>query len=215
MTNPNLTSIIVLLDESGSMGACISDSIFGFNLFLDEQIKQPGECEISLMKFSTHAEFEYKSKNIKDAPKLSKENYSPMGGTALIDAIGKALDEKGLELAALSEEQRPSKVVVVIITDGEENYSKKYTLAQIKEKIEHQTSVYSWNFTYLGANQDAFASAQMYGIAQGSTMNFMADNNGGMSRAFSAVAQYTTTVRGCLNASQVSYSDSQRFQNSI
>ena len=34
--------------------------------------------------------------------------------------------------------------MIVIMTDGAENFSKDYTLYQVKEKIKHQTEKYDW-----------------------------------------------------------------------
>ena len=64
----------------------------------------------------------------------------------------------------MDETQRPGLVCLVIVTDGEENSSREYTKAQIKDMIQHQQDVYKWQFTFLGANQDAFAEAGDLGI---------------------------------------------------
>jgi hypothetical protein len=91
-------------------------------------------------------------------------HLEPRGNTALLDAVGRAIVETGERLRALPENERPGLVVFVIVTDGQENSSREYTKARVKEMIEHQQNVYKWQFTYLGANQDAFAEAGGMGI---------------------------------------------------
>ena len=84
--------------------------------------------------------------------------------TALLDAVGRAINETGERLAKLDEKDRPGLVVFVVMTDGLENSSSEFTKPQIKEMIERQQRQYQWHFTFLGANQDAFAEAAAMGI---------------------------------------------------
>jgi hypothetical protein len=70
--------------------------------------------------------------------------------------------------------QKPDKVIVVVMTDGEENASKQFTRAQLNERISHQQSKYGWTFLFLGANQDAFSTANSYGMKTSGAMNFAA-----------------------------------------
>ena len=90
----------------------------------------------------------------------------PRGSTALLDAVGQAINETGARLAAVDESQRPGLVVFVIVTDGQENSSREFTREQIRTMVEHQQSAYKWQFTFLSANQDAFAAGGSMGIAQ-------------------------------------------------
>jgi len=217
MTDQNKTSITVILDKSGSMSSVVTDTIGGYNQFIKTQKELPGECEISLIQFSTTNEFTYKSKNIKELTEgLTSVQYQPNGNTALLDAIGKAVIEKGIELAALPEEQRPGKVLFVIITDGQENSSREFNCDQIKQMIEHQKDAYSWDFTFLGANIDTFAAADSLGIARGKSLSFSTNKAGGAVRAFAAVSNYTKGTRGSKGAdvSNVNYSAADRTSNS-
>lgn len=93
--------------------------------------------------------------------------------TALLDAVGRAINETGQRLAVMPEHERPGLVVFVIITDGQENSSHEFTKTQIKELIKHQQTKYAWQFTFLGANQDAFAEARSIGISLIASANFV------------------------------------------
>ena len=90
--------------------------------------------------------------------------YDCSGCTAMNDAICIAMDTVGQDFANMTEEERPANVLCVIITDGMENASKKFTAKDVKERIEHQKTKYNWEFVYLAADQDAFAAGEALGI---------------------------------------------------
>jgi len=159
-----LTEIAVVLDRSGSMEAARTDTIGGFNAFLAEQVDDAGDVNVTLAQFDNEYEVVYLREPVRQAPRLTSETYVPRGTTALLDAIGRTIDELGARLAATPEGERPGKVIFVIVTDGLENASRTYTREQVFERIRHQTDVYGWEFVYLGAKQDAIAAGAQVGI---------------------------------------------------
>ena len=167
----DLTDVTVILDRSGSMELCREEAQNGVNHFVEEQQKEPGECLFSLVQFDSEYEFVRKGVPIADVREFK---LVPRGMTALLDAVGRAINETGERLAAMNEDDRPGLVVFVIVTDGQENASHEFTKAQVKEMIERQQKDYQWQFTFLGANQDAFAEAGAIGIRAGATANFNA-----------------------------------------
>ncbi len=173
MPNMNKSHITMILDRSGSMGSVASDVIGAVNLFIDEQKKVPSDCTWTLVQFDDQAPFEIVANHVRlvDAKHLTSETYQPRGGTPLLDAIGKGIVTLGEKLASLPENERPGKVIFVIQTDGQENQSKEYTKARIKEMIERQTKDYNWTFIFLGANQDAIHEASQFGIAAANAMS--------------------------------------------
>jgi len=190
------SEIICIIDRSGSMGSIVNDAIGGFNTFLEEQKELPGKATLTFVQFDTEYEVVHESKPIQDVPILNSKTYKPRGGTALLDAIGKTINDTERRLSNMLEESRPDKVIIAILTDGEENSSKKYSLSEIKEKISLQKEKHKWEFIYLGANQDAFAEAAKLGIAAKDSFNYMATGIG-IRHAFSAnmgaqVASYRT-----------------------
>jgi Mg-chelatase subunit ChlD len=217
MTNPNKTSITVILDKSGSMESARSDTIGGYNTFIEDQKKLPGEAEISLIQFNNTSKFTYKSVDVKSLERgLLLEDYKPAGGTALLDAVGKAIIEKGAEFSNLKEEDRPGKVIFVIITDGEENSSSEFTKSKIKELIEQQKNVYSWDFVFLGANINTDETASDLGINLSKALSFSSTKSGGARRAFAAVNSYATEYRASRvsNAAATSFTQEDRDNNS-
>ncbi len=160
----NYTHISFVLDRSGSMQSMVNDAIGGFNAFLAEQQAFPGEATFTLAQFDNIYELLYPFANIQDVKPLTKETFVPRGSTALLDAIGKCVNETGKHLAATPEPARPEKVLFVILTDGEENSSREFNHHQINDMITQQQNVYKWQFIFLAANQDAIASASRLGI---------------------------------------------------
>lgn len=154
MPNPNKTLIAAILDRSGSMSGVRDDIIGGFNTFITDQRKTPGECSVTLAQFDDEYEIVYNNKPIQDTPNLDSSTYVPRGNTALNDAVGRTINAIGSELSKASEDERPGHVIVVIITDGMENASKEFSGAQIKQMIEHQQEKYGWHLTYLAASMD-------------------------------------------------------------
>ena len=166
------TDITVILDKSGSMEARRTDAIGGFNALVDDQKVQPGVAALSLVQFDTSYEVSFTEKAVVDVPALTMETYRPSGGTALLDAMGKTIDATGKRLAAMPEASRPGKVIVVVITDGEENSSREYTYPRLNEMICHQRDVYKWEFMFVGTSQDAIASASKVGIDAQNALTF-------------------------------------------
>jgi hypothetical protein len=206
MTDPNLTSITVILDRSGSMGVIDADTCGGFNTFVEEQKKAAGEATLTLIRFDDKYEIDYLDKPVKDVPAL--KSVDPRGWTAMYDAIGKGINELGEKLAKLPEEKRPGRVVFVVITDGQENASKEFPLVRLKELIERQTKQYNWQFTFLGAGQDAVLSGTMMGISAGNSATFTGGNVRCAFRAASSnIGSYRSAAAG---SSLASYSADQR-----
>lgn len=166
MPTKDSTEIIFVLDQSGSMEAIRMATIQGFNTFVNSQSADPGEAYLSLVFFDTHYRFVYAGLPLHEIVPLDESTYRPAGGTALLDALGTAIDTTGQRLSALSEDQRPGKVMVVVLTDGEENSSREYSAQSVRTRIDHQRSKYAWEFLFLGANQDAVLAASSLGIRE-------------------------------------------------
>ncbi len=165
----DLTDITLVVDRSGSMGVCRTEAQGGINGFIEDQKNKPGEAIFSLLQFDTEYDYVFKGISIKQ---VGEYKLIPRGMTALLDAVGKAINETGERLSTLSENDRPGLIIIAIITDGQENSSHEFTKAKIKEMIEHQQKNYQWQFTFLGANQDAFSEAGGLGIGMAATTNY-------------------------------------------
>lgn len=175
MPNPDLTEIAIVLDRSGSMDIIRKDMEGGFATFLAEQRKIPDPCNVSLYQFDNAFDVVYEDRPLAEAPPLT---LTPRGGTALLDALARAMALIGERLARKPEAERPGKVVVLVITDGQENASREATRAQVAEKIKHQREAYNWQFAFLGANLDSFAEARSLNVSPAAVQNFQANAQG-------------------------------------
>jgi len=186
----DLTDITLVVDRSGSMQERRADAQGGVNAFIQKQAEEPGEALLTLVQFDTEYEIVHSGTPIHKVPEYTLE---PRGATALLDAVGRAINETGNRLAAVEEADRPGLVVFVITTDGLENSSREFTKAQIKEMIQHQQEKYDWHFTFLGANQDAFAEAGGLGIRPASAAQYSMDK---VAAAYEGTAQKIARMRG-------------------
>lgn len=190
----DLTDINVVLDRSGSMNSIAKDTIGGFNTFLKTQQEAEGEAYITLAQFDDQYDIVYSGVPISEAPILTRDTFVPRGFTALLDAIGKTINNTGKRISDLPEDQRPSKVIFVILTDGGENSSREFTGDIIRGMIKHQTEKYSWDFIFIGANQDAITVGGNLGISANNSMTYMA-NALGTTSAFTSIGSKMSMYR--------------------
>ena len=179
MTKPNKTEIVFVVDRSGSMSSIAAAMGQGFDEFINKQKQVAGECLVTAVQFDDQYETLYTARPLDQVPAYVLQ---PRGTTALLDAIGKTIDTTGERLRQTPEGERPSQVLVVIITDGGENSSREYHgdvgRKAIFDKISHQRSKYRWEFVFLGANQDAIAVGTSLGISGGNAVTYAANQAG-------------------------------------
>ena len=173
------THITLVVDRSGSMNAVQEDAQGGINTLLEEQFALDGKLTVTLVEFDTIVDTVKRMSN-----KEFKYTLAPRGMTALLDAVGTEIVKTGQDLAKLKEKDRPSKVLFVVVTDGEENSSREYTIAKVKEMTENQKSKYNWQFQFIGADQAAWAgdslgmaSTQYVGSSVGTRTVYTTLNN--------------------------------------
>lgn len=186
----SLTQIAVVLDRSGSMDSVITPTINNFNEFVRQQHAVPGSARLRLAQFDHEYELLY-DKPIGEVEKLTEETFRPRGNTALLDAIGRTIDSLGDSLAAMPEEERPGKVIVLILTDGQENYSSLYSRQKIRAMIRHQREKYSWEFIFMGTTWSSVLDAKSYGICTDSIfMGHVADT-----KSMLRISNHTRSLR--------------------
>ena len=160
----NYINLVFVIDESGSMSGTESDVIGGFKKVVDEQkeIKE-GTCTVSYFKFASNVEEVFIGKDVNQVEYLDGK-YNPAGMTALFDGVGTAIDKIGKWLNSMKESEKPEKTMVVIMTDGGENYSKDYSASKVKEMIKHQEDKYNWTFVYMGSDLTDASDANSLGF---------------------------------------------------
>jgi uncharacterized protein YegL len=189
-----LTELAMVLDRSGSMAATADDAIGGFNAFLHDQKKQPGELLVTVVGFDDQYEVWRDRAPIADVPSLTRETFVPRGSTALLDAIGRTVDTLGKRVDEAPEAERPEQVVVVIITDGEENASRQYSVQDVFDKVRRREQDHGWRFTFIGANQDAIATAARLGVDRGAAMSSAPGRRGTLG-TYAAISRAVSAIR--------------------
>jgi len=178
MNKEKTTEIICILDKSGSMEILQAETISGLNQFIQEQKLEPGLCNFSLVQFNQGLETTISREAIQQVGKLTSKSYQPNGYTALLDAVGLTLKTAMETHFMLPADQAPDKVLVFIITDGQENASLKYKRAQVSDLINQLQMNKGWEFQFFGANIDSFGEAQGIGIAKEQADNWDYNKDG-------------------------------------
>ena len=176
---PKLTTeLVFILDRSGSMSGLETDTIGGFNSMIEKQKKLDGECYVSTVLFDDESFVLHDRVSLQKIDWMTEKDYFVRGSTALIDAIGGAIHHIGNVHKYARPEDVPDSTVFVIMTDGQENSSYKYTSDKVKQMIERQKTKYGWEFLFIGANIDAVNTASRYGIGADRSVNYHADKEG-------------------------------------
>ena len=189
---PEATLIGAILDRSGSMASVCEPTIAGFNEFLHTQQRQHGggRALMSLTQFDDRYEVNFIGEPIENVPDLDTESYVPRGRTALYDAIGRTIHEIEAWTRAQNWQER---VLVLIVTDGQENASREYSFDAVRALIE-QKEKDGWNVAYMGANQDSYAVGGSLNIRADYTANYDA-TAGGTAEHYKRMASATEKWR--------------------
>ena len=174
----DLTELVFILDRSGSMGGLEGDTIGGFNAMLAKQQAEPGECRITTVLFDNQYEILHDRMDIKAVSPITAKEYYVRGSTALLDAIGTAINTVNGNQKAVAEEHRAEKVLFMITTDGMENASREFSYDKIKTMIEQQKEKHGWEFIFLGANIDAVEVAGRFGVDRSRAQSYHNDSAG-------------------------------------
>lgn len=213
------TDIIMVLDRSGSMSNVKDDTIGGVNRFIEDQKAVPGEAKFTLVQFDDKYELVNNAIPIEQAKLLTGETFVPRGNTALFGAIGRAMTDAGNRFKSMSESERPAKVVMVIVTDGQENHSRLEEwskpwadIDKLRRQIEIQQNDYKWQVVFIGANQDAVLNAKAMGISGANVLNYTA-NDKGTHRVYAAASSNLRAFRGGQTVSMAWSVDQQKEQD--
>ena len=192
----NLTELVFILDRSGSMHGMESDTIGGFNSMIDKQKKLDGHAYVSTVLFDNESVVLHDRVALHNIQPMTEQDYSPRGCTALLDAIGDAIHHIGNVHKYAREADIPEHTVFVIITDGKENASHRYTATRVKQMIEKEKTKYGWEFLFLGANIDAVETARHYGIERNRAVTYRSDHEGTRLN-YEVIHDAVASVRAC------------------
>ena len=157
--------IVFILDKSGSMGGTESDTIGGYNSYIDSF--KDKDVKVTTVLFNDHHEMITNRTPIKEIKELTRNEYRVGGCTALLDALGNTIN--------YMDSEKSKKAMFIITTDGLENASREYTKEKIKSMIEKHTN---WEFIYIGANIDSYNEGSQIGIKRSNISNYDTSSKG-------------------------------------
>ena len=176
---------------------------------MEKQKKTGEKAVVSTVLFDDECEVLHDRISIDRVEKMTDEDYYVRGCTALLDAVGGAIHHIGNVHKYARPEDRPEKTIFVITTDGMENASSHYSYDKVQKMVKRQQKKYGWEFIFIGANIDAYAEAQRFGIRKDRAVNYVCDDIGtanvyaGVSKAVCSVmiANNIEEMEECLSDS--------------
>jgi len=209
------THISVILDRTGSMETIRDDTIGGFNAFLSAQKAEPGQATLTLVQFDSQDPYEivHHFKSLADVPELTRETFVPRATTPLLDAMGRGINDLEKSLADVAEDDRPSRVVMAIITDGQENASREFRKDQIEKMIKDKQEKADWQFVFLSADLAAIGDALATGMPAAAVLAHDKDGQG-THAAWVALSRSISDYRAG-NKADVSFTEEERDQQKI
>lgn len=181
------TELVFILDKSGSMSGLETDSIGGYNSMLAQQRALTDDCLITTVLFDNECLLLHDRLKLTKVKDMTHKDYLVGGSTALLDAIGQTIQH-------MSQVKDARNVLFVIITDGQENASRQFTVQTVKRLLEQQKEAKGWVFIFLGANIDAVETASRMGISPDHAADFLSDSEGTQLN-YQVIADTITTYR--------------------
>jgi hypothetical protein len=188
-TTPTNARIFFILDRSGSMTSIKDETIGGFNAFLAGQKEVPGKVTVSLVQFDHEYLVVHDNVPLESVPDLDRNSFVPRGYTALYDAVGRTIN------SFKDDNPEDTKTIVAILTDGQENASKEYNYAGVKQLISQVEADHGWEVLFLGTNMDAGVVGTMMGIKASNSVTFDYTKTGTID-AMASVNFATSSMRG-------------------
>ena len=183
------TLLVLIVDRSGSMQSIKEDMEGGIAALLAEQAKEKGHCLVTLAQFDT--DYDLVADGVPVA-ELEPYRLVPRGGTALLDALGRTIAHAKEQLDYLGS-KGPDHVIVAVVTDGMENSSREWSHLQVMDSVKARVAE-GWDFTFLGANQDAIEEGGRIGVDAASSLTYEASQDG-TREAFSAMSSSMSRKR--------------------
>lgn len=198
------TLLVLVVDRSGSMQSIREDMEGGIKTLLDEQAKAPGACVVTVAQFDDQYELLFQGVPVAE---VTGYELVPRGSTALLDAIGRSIGEVSNWLGQINEVRRPENVVFAVVTDGLENASHEWSRDKVMAAVKERSDA-GWQFTFLGANQNAIQEGEGLGVGAASAMTYSA-TPGGARAAMSSLSASVSRLRSGADQS-LAYTEEER-----
>ena len=190
----DLTELVFILDKSGSMHGLEADTIGGFNSLIEKQKMEDGRALVTTILFDDKIEIVYDRVDLRYIRSMMNKQYVAGGTTALLDAVGSAVNHIRKIHKYIRPEDVPAKTLFIITTDGMENASRRCAYDRVNKLIERQKAKYGWEFIFLGANIDAAETAVSMGIGHDRAADYICDK-AGTALNYDVLSKVTSAVR--------------------
>jgi uncharacterized protein YegL len=178
---PTKAWLSMLVDRSGSMGSLGSEVLSGIQTYLEQiqasDTEDGSSTSVLLSTFDNTYELAHDGLDLPEALKaITQHDIQPRGMTALWDGIGFVLRDTETKIAALPACDKPDKVIVFILTDGQENASRTWSQATVKRRMEAlKLAPHSYEFFFAAAGQDALTTGSHMGLNADECVTWSAD----------------------------------------
>jgi uncharacterized protein YegL len=156
----------MILDKSGSMATRWEDVVGGYNSYLNElKADDKTDYRMTVVLFDTNKTVVCEDEPLASLEPMTVRSYTPSGGTALYDAVGETVSQAKTEDV--------TKVVTVIMTDGEENSSRNWTYDRVTGLINSKEQEGVWTFIFMGETMKVAVQGQaMMGAYAANTFQY-------------------------------------------
>ena len=189
--NDNLQELVFILNQSASIEDHLENAEKSFKKFISDQKKLPMQTNVTANIFGSEYSTLFNGLPIEKV-KFNQKLFPSSGVCPLIDSAVKAIDDVGARLSDTPEQDRPSKVIVTIVTFNRDNASKKHTFEELAERIKHQTEVYKWQFYLI---TDFSINMEKLGISEDNTIILKKNKPDAFKEAYAELGKKITALR--------------------
>lgn len=181
--------VAIVLDRSGSMQVVRASAIRAFNDVLAElrrSARSTGqETTLTLVSFASSVVTDRSGEPIDLTPDLSMDSYRPIGNTALYDAVGHAIER----LSAMpGSDDLDTSMLVIVVTDGEENYSMKHSVFTLSELLRKVNATDRWTVAWQVPRGYKQKLVKLLDLPEGNVTEWEISDRGAMQSAAQNVA---------------------------
>ncbi len=173
-----INHVVIVLDESGSMSYVRNKTVKVVNKLIEDLETQAEnskiETRLTLIKFNTSNKVVFEGANVREGRRLNEFDFIPNSGTALLDAVDRAVSN----LKHHSRSRVNESFLVIVITDGQENSSRNVTKSGLANTIRQLQNTDKWTFAFQVPKGDKEGLVKNFNIPEGNVEEWEASDKG-------------------------------------
>lgn len=212
--------VAFVIDRSGSMSGLATAALKALNdniKVLRDQSRSNGQKTfVSVVTFDTQIDFVRTAVDIELVKDVAYHEVTPRGATALYDAVGTAIENMSspnaskVLLEAYDSVVYDDSFLVITVTDGAENASKRYSGAKLSGEIKKLQQTDRWTFAFLVPPGEKRSLVAQLGVYEGNVVEWEATVKGVQTYSAANVAgtvSYVSARSHGINSTQTFYTD--------